>query len=279
MSPTTTPTEGTGDTAVVAGVETHYHDAGSGDAVLLLHGSGPGVSAWANWRAVLPVLSETNRVIAPDQIGFNKTLGDGTTAASNRERWTSHGLALMDHLGIERFSILGNSMGGAIAFSMAVARPQAVTRIAAMGTMGVPAPIPPGLDELWGYTPSPEKMERAIELLAYDQRINTPELVKLRYEASVLPGVDEAWQAMFPEPRQRWMDDLSLSPEELTSMTQPVLLVHGLQDSVIPVQNSVRLLDYLADVRLHVLGRCGHWVQIEQRDPFVRVVADFFGHS
>ena len=49
---------------------TNYHDQGKGHPVLLLHGSGPGVTAWANWRLVIPVLAERVRVIAPDMVGF-----------------------------------------------------------------------------------------------------------------------------------------------------------------------------------------------------------------
>jgi 2-hydroxymuconate-semialdehyde hydrolase len=263
----------------VDGIRTHYHDAGEGPVVLLIHGSGPGVSAWANWRGVMPALATKFRVIAHDQLGFNGTsAGDGGRAG--REAWTRHALGLMDALGIERFSVLGNSMGGAVALSMATARPKAVDRIAVMGTMGLPGPVPPGLDELWGYTPSEQNMRRAIELLAYDQSINTPELVRLRLAASMEPGADEAWQAMFPAPRQRWWDDLALSPDELGSIRQSVLMIHGLQDAVIPFrETSLRMLDFLPDVRLHVLGECGHWVQIEQTAAFLQLLMGFYGED
>src|ERR1700754_2229167 len=126
--------EAIGRTLNVNGIDTFFHDAGEGPALLLLHGSGPGVSAWSNWRAVYPVLAEHYRVIAPDQIGFNKTQPEGPVEYG-RKLWTEHALALMDELGIDRFDIIGNSMGGAIALSMVAARPAAIDRIVAMGTM------------------------------------------------------------------------------------------------------------------------------------------------
>jgi 2-hydroxymuconate-semialdehyde hydrolase len=278
MNATATDALAAGKTIEVDGIETHYHDAGDGPVIVLIHGSGPGVSAWANWRLVMPVLADRFRVIAYDQIGFNQTMPPAGKATFGRETWTKHGLAFIDALGIERFDLIGNSMGGAITFSMAVERPEAIGRILNMGTMGVPAPIPPGLDEVWAYTPSEANMKRAIELLAYDQSINTPELVKLRLEASTQPGIDEAWQAMFPAPRQRWYDDLALSWDALASIEHPVQLVHGYNDAVIPfARTSLVLMDVLPDVRLHAFARTGHWVQIERTAEFCRLAASFFG--
>lgn len=93
--------------------------------VLLLHGSGPGVSAAANWRLVIPALGGRRRVIAPDQLGFGGT-ATGGRLTFGRAAWTDHALGLLDTLGVEQCDVIGNSMGGAIALSMAVARPAAV---------------------------------------------------------------------------------------------------------------------------------------------------------
>lgn len=264
-----------GQTIDVDGIATHYHDAGAGRAVLLLHGSGPGVSAWANWRLVIPELAERFRVIAPDQIGFNRTLPPNGISYG-REVWTTHALRLMETLEIETYDVVGNSMGGAIAFSMATAEPQRIGRIVAMGTMGVAAELPAGLDEVWGYEPSVERMRRLIELFAYEQAIVTDDLVQLRYEASIAPRIQEAFSSMFPAPRQRWLDELALSRQELEALDLPVLLVHGWNDRVVPPSSSsLPLMDILSDVRLHAFGQCGHWVMIEQTRPFNALIASF----
>jgi 2-hydroxymuconate-semialdehyde hydrolase len=141
--------------------------------------------------------------------------------------------------------------------------------------MGIAQELPPGLDEVWGYEPSPESMRRLIQLFAFDQSIATDELVQLRYQASVAPGIQEAFSSMFPAPRQRWLDDLALSDEELVAIRQPVLLVHGWNDRVVPPTSSLALMDVLPDARLHAFGRCGHWVMIEQTKPFNDVVGRF----
>lgn len=277
MSTSTGPTDElqVGRSIEVAGISTHLHEAGEGQAVLLLHGSGPGVSAWANWRLVLPALSRRFRVIAPDQLGFGLT-GPPADGVYGRAAWTQHALELVDALGIERFSVIGNSMGGAIALSIAEQRPEAVDRLVVMGTTGIRFQLPRGLDEVWGYEPSRESMRALIELFAYDDSIATDDLVDLRYEQSRRPGAQETFAAMFPAPRQRWLDDLALEDDALRRITQPTLLVHGYEDEIIPFADStLRMMDRLPNAEMHVFGRCGHWVQIEHTARFNQVVGDF----
>ncbi len=265
----------TGQVVDVDGVPTHVHDAGDGPPLLLLHGSGPGVSAWSNWRLVLPELARTRRVIAPDQIGFNRTPAP-EDVTYGRDTWTAHALALMDTLGIERFDVVGNSMGGAVALSLAAARPEAVGRLVVMGTMGISFPLPDGLAEAWGYEPSPEAMRSLLRRFVFDKSTITDDLVDLRLRASTEPGLQESFSAMFPEPRQAGVEDLALSHEELRRIDQPVLLVHGHDDEIIPFGlTSLPLMDVLPNADLAAFGRCGHWVMIERTDAFTRTVRAF----
>jgi pimeloyl-ACP methyl ester carboxylesterase len=264
----------------VAGVATAVIDTGTPPAavappVLLLHGSGPGVTATANWRTVIPALGASRRVIAPDQLGFGGT-ATGERRTYGRAAWTDHALALLELLGLGTVDVIGNSMGGAIALSIAAARPRAVRRMVLMGSMGVAMALPPGLDTVWGYTPGMERMREVIGLFAHDRDLITDELVELRYRASRNPPVRDAWEAMFPAPRQRWVDDLALSGVELAAIGAPVLLVHGRDDRVVPWRSSsAQLLDLLPDARLHVLSGCGHWVMIERTADFLAVVQPF----
>jgi 2-hydroxymuconate-semialdehyde hydrolase len=186
----------------------------------------------------------------------------------------------MDELGIETFDIVGNSMGGAIALSIANARPEAVRRIVLMGSMGVAMALPKGLDTVWSYTPGVENMREIIGLFAHDHGIVTDQLVEMRYAASNEPTVASSWDSMFPVPRQRWVDDLALSGAELNGVTHPTLMVHGRDDRVVPWrESSGQLLELLPDVRLHLIGSCGHWTMIEKTAEFLGVVEPFLSEA
>jgi 2-hydroxymuconate-semialdehyde hydrolase len=121
-----------------------------------------------------------------------------------------------------------------------------------------------------------EQMRRVLGLFAHNRDLITDDLVELRYRASIDPHVRDSWAAMFPAPRQRWVDDLALPGAELASITAPVLLVHGREDRVVPWRSSsAQLVDLLPDGRLHVLSRCGHWTMIERTADFLAVVQPF----
>ena len=256
------------------GVRTFLHDAGDGPPLLLLHGSGPGVSAWANWRLILPKLVGSARVIAPDQLGFGAT-GRPEDGRYNRHVWAAHAIAVLEELGIDKVSIVGNSMGGAVALSIAATRPALIDRLILMGTCGVPLELTPGLDQVWGYTPDRDRMRRLIEIFAYDDTLATGDLVNMRYAQSADPEARASYEAMFPAPRQRWLDDMALTQDEIAAVTHSTLLVHGHDDEVIPFSASLTALEVLANAELHGFSKCGHWVQIEQTQRFVDVVVDF----
>lgn len=256
---------------------TNVHDTGTdgGGTVLLLHGSGPGVSAWANWRGQLPVLSERHRVIAPDLVGFGFTeIREGQEYS--REVWLRQVVDLLDALDVDRVHVVGNSFGGSMALALAIHHPERVAKVVLMGSVGVPFEITEGLDAVWGYEPSEETMGRLMrETFAYDASLITDELVASRYAASMRPGTREAFSSMFPAPRQRWVDAMAHPDDAIRGIEAPTLLVHGRDDKVIPLATSLRLLDLVDDSRLHVFGRCGHWTQVEYRDAFNALVLDF----
>ena len=179
--------------------------------MLFIHGSGPGVSAWANWRLTIPALSRSYRVIAPDMVGFGFSDRPKGVAYA-KDTWIAQAIGLLDALGIEKAHVVGNSFGGAIALAMAIRHPERVGRLALMGAVGVPFPITPGLDAVWGYEPSFEAMRKLLDIFAYDRSLVNDELAELRYRASIRPGFQESFSAMFPAPRQRWVDALA-SPE------------------------------------------------------------------
>lgn len=253
---------------------TNVHVAGEGSPVLLLHGSGPGVTAWANWRLTIPALASRHRVIAPDIVGFGFTERPAGISY-DMATWTRHAVDVLDALGIDHCTVIGNSFGGALALSLAIRHPERVTALVLMGSAGVPFELTPGLDAVWGYQPSVAGMQDLLDLFAYDPALVGPDLAELRYQASTRPGVQEAFEQMFPAPRQAALDRITHDLDDITAITTPTLIVHGRDDRVIPVANALALVELIDDAELHVFGRCGHWTQIEYADAFAALVLDF----
>ncbi len=257
-----------------AGIQTNYHDVGQGEPVLLIHGSGPGVSAWANWRLSLPALSQHFRVIAPDMAGFGFSERPADYQYS-MENWVAQAVGLLDALNIPKASVVGNSFGGALALALAICHPERVNKLVLMGSVGVPFKITEGLDRVWGYQPSLEAMKGLLDIFAYNRALVTDELAELRYQASIRPGFQESFAAMFPAPRQRWVDAMASSLADIQGLPHQTLIIHGRDDQVIPLQNAYQLLDLIEKAELHVFGQCGHWTQIEHAQSFNRLVAEF----
>jgi len=261
-----------------AGIRTNYHDLGQGAPVLLIHGSGPGVSAWANWRLVMPELARRARVIAPDMAGFGYSERP-PGFAYGLDAWVRQAVGLLDALDIERADLVGNSFGGGLALALAIRHPARVRRLVLMGSVGVPFELTPGLDAVWGYTPSIANMRALLDIFAFDRGLVNDELARLRYQASIRPGFQESFAAMFPAPRQRWVDALASREADIRRLPHETLVVHGREDRVIPLATSLTLADWIPRAQLHVYGRCGHWTQIEHAARFARLVGDFLAEA
>jgi pimeloyl-ACP methyl ester carboxylesterase len=256
------------------GIETSYLEAGSGEPVLMLHGSGPGVSALANWRYNIPTLAQRFRVLAPDVVGFGATERPDDIVYSLRS-WTDHVWAFLDAHGIEKTAIVGNSLGGRIALQMAADRPDRITKMVLMGAPGVGMALTDGLAALRAYEPSHDAMRDLLRnYFAVDPAMITDELVDIRYQASITDGAFEAYRSMFFDPRHAG-SELDITENEVRAIATPTLLVHGREDKVVPVQVAIMMLGLLPNADLHVFSACGHWTQIERADEFSALVTDY----
>jgi len=255
---------------------TNCHDLGAGFPVALLHGSGPGVTAWANWNKLFPLMKESYRLIAPDMAGFGFT-ERVPGAVYNMNAWIRQTIDLFDALGIEKANLVGNSFGGALALGMAIRYPERVNKLVLMGSMGVSFPLTYGLDRVWGYEPSEANMEELLEIFTYDHGFATKELVKTRYESSIQPGFQESFSSLFPAPRQNGIENMAGNQAYIRNIPHETLIVHGREDRVIPLENSLRLLQMIDRAQLHVFGHCGHWTQIEHTAEFAELLLGFFG--
>lgn len=255
-----------------AGHRTLYRELGAGEPVVLLHGSGPGVSGWANWSRIAPVLADGFRVLVPDIAGF------GDTLARPGERygiklWVAHLLGFLDALGIQRAHLVGNSFGGALAIGVATAAAHRVQSLVLMGTPAGEFPMSEGLRAGWFYEPGIEAMASLLRLFPYDQSLVTSDMVDERYVASARPGAQDAFRALIPQPStEAGATVKGFPPATLSTIVQPTLVLHGRDDRVVPADCGLLIHRCVPRSDLHMFGQCGHWVQLEREAAFLALV-------
>jgi len=277
--------DGTSRFAETSMMRVHYHEAGAGGdlPVVLLHGGGPGASAWSNFGPNLPAFAARLRCLMPDQPGFGRTPSPGVEG--NYFTYSARALAgLLDALGIERVHLVGNSLGGGTAVRFALDHPGRAGRLVLMGPGGLSinvfAPDPTeGVARLAAFAappgPSREKMAAFLRTLVFRQQLVTDELIEERYAAASTPGAIASMAALgmsFYDPR--YAEDGMLW-REAHRLRNEVLLIWGREDRVNPLDGALVALKQIRKAQLHVFGGCGHWAQLEKFDDFNRLALDF----
>lgn len=256
---------------------------GDGEPLVLLHGGGPGASALANYRDNLAAF-DGYRLILPDQPGFGASYRPDEVALQERSITEITADALfqtLEALDVERFSLLGNSLGGAAALAMAIAQPERVSRLVLMAPGGGWLPLGPtpteGQKEMFRYYngegPTVAKMKSFVRTMVADPRQFDDASIRERYEASLDPSHVEfyhRYNAAFA--RRGGMDPLWKHLDRITART---LLVWGRDDRTITLDGAWLMLKQIRDVQLHVFGGCGHWVQVEKKHEFEQLVRGF----
>lgn len=259
----------------------HYHVAGEGPPLLLLHGSGPGVSGWANYRGNLAAFAAHFTTYVLDMPGYGKSYPlDG-----NPFQVTPGAvLDFLDGLGLQSLPMVGNSFGGAMAVRIAADHADRVSRLVTIGGVGFTlfsAAPPEGIKLLVDFVEDPtrERLVTWMESMVYDPAILTEEFVQLRWEAASDPEVladlrklhnRQALAAM----RHRRRD----APDHLGTLTRieaPTLVTFGRDDRVTPMDSALVAMRFIPKCELHVFYDCGHWAMIERKDEFESAVLSF----
>lgn len=262
-----------------AGHRTAYFECGAGAPLLLLHGSGPGVSGWTNWNGVMEQLAENFHVIVPDIAGFGFTEFKDD-AHYDIKFWVNHLVEFMDAIGLDKASLVGNSFGGAVGIGLALFNPERLEKLVLLGTPAGTFVQTKGLAGAWLYEPSVENMRALMELFPYDKSLISDELVQSRYEASARPGAQDALRKLIPQPNMNGETLVKGFPEKaIRNIKAPTLVLHGREDKVVPVQCGRVLSENIPNSDLYVFGQCGHWVQIEQKQKFLSILNNFISEG
>ena len=267
---------GKGKVIEAFGLQTNYLELGEGEPLILLHGSGPGVSAYTNWGKVMPELAKFFRVIAPDLAGFGYTeRKDGFSY--DMKHWGKHFLAFLDALGLDKVNVVGNSFGGSLALATAARFPERFNKLCLMGTPCDKFVMTLGLRAGWDYSPSFENMKSAMSNFPYDTSIITDELVKQRLETSLIPGAQEGLRKLLAKPAEDGETMLSGVPEKIVALVKhQTLILHGREDKVVPTEMGMKLGRSMPNADMHIFAKCGHWVQAERFDDFLKLVQRHF---
>ena len=273
---------------ITNGLRLHYHDAGASGAgeglpVVLLHGGGPGASAWSNFGPNLPVFANRFRTFLVDMPGFGRS--GKPPVAGNYFTFAAGALAgLLRELGIERVHLVGNSLGGGTAVRFALAHPEHTGRLVLMGpgglSLNVFAPDPTeGVRRLVEFSappgPSKEKLAAFLRTLVFDQRLITDELVEERYAAASDPAALAAAASLGASFFDPATAEDGLLWRDAHRLRNRVLLIWGREDRVNPLDGALVALKLIRRAQLHVFGGCGHWAQLEKFEEFNELVLRF----
>jgi 2-hydroxy-6-oxo-6-(2'-aminophenyl)hexa-2,4-dienoate hydrolase len=256
------------------GIRTHYLEAGDPKAppVVLIHGGGAGADATGNWRHTVPHLSRTHRVIAPDMVGFGQTAKPESFVYSQGAR-NKHLIDFFAALRLDRAALVGNSMGGATALGLAMARPELVDRLVLMGSAGLNSEITEALKPIVFYDYTPAGMQKLIAALTGKRFTVSEELVQRRYEMSIDPDTRRAYTATMGWIREQ--GGLFYAEDDIRRVQAPTLVVNGKEDLVVPMRNAYRFLELLPNSWGYFIPHCGHWAMLEAPTDFVAATTSF----
>jgi len=264
-----------------------YYDAGEGPVVLFLHGSGPGVTGWRNFRGVLPTFAEHFRCLILEFPGFGVTDDFGGHPMITAQATVA---PFLDALGVDRVDIVGNSMGGGVGINFAINHPDRIGKLVTIGGIGTnifsPGPSE-GIRLLQEFTEDPTRQRLVdwLKSMVYDQSLVTEQLIEERWQLATDPETLEAARRMYGKAAFAQMmafmrsSDAPLPWAQMHKVAAPTLLTWGRDDRVSPLDMSLIPMRTIPNAELHVFPNCGHWAMIEAKEAFENVVLAFLNRG
>jgi 4,5:9,10-diseco-3-hydroxy-5,9,17-trioxoandrosta-1(10),2-diene-4-oate hydrolase len=260
------------------GVRMHYLEQGRGPVLVFLNGSGNGACGYSNFKGNYPVLAEAGyRCIVLDLPGYGYS-DKPTDVEYHLDFFVACVKGALDAIGVERATLVGNSLGGAIALGFALAHPQSVERLVLMA--------PGGTNDLPDYLAMPG-MQAMFALYGSGKPVTEPEMKAFFHKAFVVnPDVvsdqlvhERAELMKLQNPQVIKTMKVPNMTARFGEITAPTLALWGLNENMMPDSGILRLAKGLPNCRMVLVPRCGHWVMIEHRELFNRTVLDFLANG
>jgi 4,5:9,10-diseco-3-hydroxy-5,9,17-trioxoandrosta-1(10),2-diene-4-oate hydrolase len=258
------------------GQRIHYHDQGEGDAVVFLHGAGGGASGYSNFKGNYPEFANAGyRALVPDMLGFGLS-SKPDIPMYDLDFFVAGVKGLVDALRLPRVTLLGNSLGGAVALGYALAYPGEVSRLILMAPGGVEDLdtylAMPGIANMFAIYKSgktgAEAMRAVMQMQLFDPTLLTDEIINER--APIAATQTQAARSVMKVPNMT---------ERLHELRCPIFGFWGVNDQFNPVGGAMKIVQHAPQARLVLVNRCGHWVQVEHREMFNRMCIDFLDNG
>ena len=260
-----------------------YHEMGDGPPLVMLHGSGPGVTGMKNFAGNLPLFAQHFRCLVLELPGFgvsdptDEGLLPGAAAATIR---------LIDALDLDRVDIIGNSLGGIAGAIVAMQQPDRVRRLVTVGGLGrnIFSPAPgEGIKLLIDFTDDPtrDKLVAWLHSMVYDPSIITDEMIEDRWKQATDPKTLESARSMYGSEAFARNAALAAASDQppywamLHKIKAKTLITWGRDDRVSPMDMALIPMRTIPDVELHIIPNCGHWAMIEGKAAWESVVQAF----
>lgn len=269
------------DIAPVAGApqRVHYHDAGpegAREALVFLHGAGAGASGYSNFKTNYPVFAKAGyRTLVPDLLGYGLS-SKPDIPMYDLDFFVAGVKGLVDALGVRRVTLIGNSLGGAVALGYALAHPQDVDKLVLLG--------PGGVEDLDAYMAMPgmahmfevyksgkvgaEAMREIFHAMLYDPSQLDEATIQERAPLAALQT--KAARSILKVPNMT---------TRLGELRCPVFCIWGANDQFNPVGGAMKIAQGVPNARVEIVSHCGHWVQVEHRELFNRLCLDFLANG
>ena len=262
----------------VDGINTHYYEAGAGEALILLHGGGAGADSFGNWRGCLNSFAGHYHVYAVDMVGFGCTdKPDPQDYSYTQQARNEHIIAVIETLGLASVNLIGNSMGGSTSMGVAIERPDLVNKLVLMGSAGVRAPITDELKSIMNYDYTTDGMLRIVRGLTNPDFRFDEELVNYRHGLSIQDDTKRAYNAVMGWIREQ--GGLYYEEDYISRVTQETLVVNGKMDKVVPLSSAYKLLELIENSWGYILPGCGHWAMIEKPVEFTAATLSFLNNT
>ena len=273
--------QNTGHELQIAQGKLHYHEAGEGPPLILLHGSGPGVFGWHNFQGNLDTFARHFKTFIIDMPGYGESdalAGHPIDVAVNAT------VTFMDKLGIEEANILGNSLGGIVASRVAAEHSTRMLRLCMIGGVGLNllTTFPnEGINRLVEFTENPtrERLVAWLHSMVYDPTLITEELIEDRWKRAMDPKTMAVSRQIYSRAAMQALAASQFQTQpwmHLPSIRCPTLLTWGRDDRVSPLDRALIPMRLIPKCELHVFHDCGHWAMIERKAEFESVVEAFF---